>query len=118
MRPETPAHLWDALEAAKKSQAAVLGLNRDEYLADWIRQSAVERQLEIVGEALSRVRRDDASTADRIPEIHAIIATRNVIVHRYDDVDHIRGGAMLHSDVPALIPALDSLLGEYGPSDA
>lgn len=90
MRPETPAHLWDALDAAKKTRAIVDGLNLDDYLADWIRQSAVERQLEIVGEALGRIRRDDSATAGRVPDIHAIIATRNVIIHRYDDVDHVR----------------------------
>jgi uncharacterized protein with HEPN domain len=115
MRAETPAHLWDALEAAKKSQAIIADLQLDDYLADWIRQAAVERQLEIVGEALGRVRRDDVPTADRIPEIHAIIATRNVIVHRYDDVDHVRVWAMLQHDVPALIPVLESMLKEYGP---
>lgn len=59
MRPETPAHLWDALESAKKTRAIVDGLQIDDYLADWIRQSAVERQLEIVGEALGRIRRDE-----------------------------------------------------------
>jgi len=115
MRPESPAHLWDALEAAKRTRAIVDGLNLDDYLADWIRQSAVERQLEIVGEALGRIRRDDSATAGRVPDIHAIIATRNVIIHRYDDVDHVRVWAMLHQDVPALIPALESLLDEFGP---
>lgn len=115
MRPETPAHLWDALEAARKSRAIVDGLQLDEYLADWIRQSAVERQLEIVGEALGRIRRDDPATAARVPDIRAIIATRNVIIHRYDDVDHVRVWAMLHHDVPALVVVLDSLLDEVGP---
>ena len=115
MRPETPAHLWDALQAAKKTRAIADGLHLDDYLADWIRQSAVERQLEIVGEALGRIRRDDAVTVGRIPDIRAIIATRNVIIHRYDDVDHVRVWAMVHQDVPVLIPVLESLLDEFGP---
>jgi len=115
MQPETPAHLWDALEAAQKTQAIVEGLHLDDYLADWIRQSAVERQLEIVGEALGRIRRDDSVTAGRVPDIRAIIATRNIIIHRYDDVDHVRVWAMLHQDVPTLIPVLESLLDELGP---
>lgn len=115
MRPETPAHLWDALEAAKKAQAVVDALSLDGYLVDWMRQSAVERQLEIVGEALARIRRDDAATAERIPDLHAVIAARNVIIHRYDTVDHVRVWAMLHHDVPALIPVLRALLAEFGP---
>lgn len=115
MRPETPAHLWDALEAAKKTQAIIDGLRLDDYVVDWIRQSAVERQLEIVGEALGRIRRDDLATAERIPDIHSVIATRNVIIHRYDDVDHVRVWAMLHQDIPVLIRVLQSLLDEFGP---
>lgn len=112
MQPETPAHLWDALEAANRVGAAVAGLTLQGYLDDWIRQSAVERQLEIVGEALGRIRRKDPRTAERIPEINAIIATRNVIVHRYDNVDHVRVWALAGRDLPPLIAVLESLLGE------
>lgn len=112
MQPKTPAHLWDALDAASKSLAAVTDLGREEYLNDWIRRAAVERQIEIIGEALNRVRRDDAATADRIPDIYAIIATRNVIIHRYADVDHERVWAMLSDDIPVLIATLSSLLDE------
>ena len=65
-----------------------------------IRQAAAERQLEIVGEALNRVRRIDVDAAVRIPEIDAVIATRNVIIHQYDDVDHIRVWAMINADLP------------------
>ena len=115
MRPETPAHVWDALQASKRTQAIIDCLALDDYLADWIRQSAVERQREIVGEALVRIRRDDSETSARIPDIHAIIATRNVIIHRYDDVDHVRVWAMLQHDIPRLIPTLESLLEEFGP---
>jgi len=115
MRHDTPAHLWDAQEAAKKAQAIITGLTRDEYLADWIRQAAAERQLEIIGEALNRIRRSDPRIADQIPEVHAIIATRNIIVHRYDDVDHVRVWVMLNHDVPPLLQALASLLKEAGP---
>lgn len=118
MRPETPAHLWDAVEAAKRLRVLTTGVTRAEYLADWIRQAAAERQVEIIGEALNRVRRVDPVTAARVPQLHAIIATRNVITHQYDDVDHVRVWAMLKSDVPALIPELDALLAEYGPPSA
>ena len=112
MRPEAPAHLWDALEAGRKSRSLVVELGRADYLGDWIRQAAAERQLEIIGEALNRIRRDDPATAERVPSIHAIIATRNIIVHRYDTVDHERVWAMIESDVPVLIQVLEALLAE------
>lgn len=82
MQPETPAHLWDALEAAKRASDAKAGLSQADYLADWLRKAAVERQLEIIGEALNRIRQTDETVSGRIPDLHAIIATPNVIVHR------------------------------------
>ncbi|MFN8047595.1 MAG: HepT-like ribonuclease domain-containing protein [Ancrocorticia sp.] len=112
MKADIAAYLWDATTAATKARSIAEDLTRSEYLDDWIRQSAVERQLEIIGEALNRVRKSDSETARRIPHINAIIATRNVIVHRYDDVDHIRVWAMLEDDIPLLIPILEALLAE------
>lgn len=112
MRSETPAHLWDAIEAAKRARAAVDGLSAQEYLDDWIRQSAVERQIEVLGEALNRIRKSDHETSERIPDLRAIVATRNLIVHQYDDVDHVRVLAMLNDDLPSLLPVLEGLLGE------
>lgn len=52
MLPENSAYLWDALNAARKAQLIVADTSRETYLADWMRQAAAERQLEIIGEAL------------------------------------------------------------------
>ncbi|WP_425339305.1 HepT-like ribonuclease domain-containing protein [Brevibacterium marinum] len=61
--------------------------NRSAFSADWILQSAVERNIEIIGEALNRLRRTDAEVAARIPHLQEAIATRNVIAHQYANVD-------------------------------
>lgn len=117
MQPRTPAHLWDALQAAKKAEQLVAApMTTDQYLQDWIRQAAAERQLEIIGEALNRIRKHDLPTAERIPDLHAVIATRNIIAHRYDVVDHLRVWKLLREDIPALIVAISTLLGEFGPA--
>jgi len=55
MLPENFAYLWDALNAARKAQLIVADTSRETYLADWMRQAAAERQLEIIGEALGRI---------------------------------------------------------------
>ena len=49
------------------------------YAADELRRSAVERQLEIVGEARKNVRNADQETAERIPDIFRIIGLRNIL---------------------------------------
>ncbi|NUU07559.1 HepT-like ribonuclease domain-containing protein [Leifsonia sp. C5G2] len=78
MLRESPAFLWDAREAAMKAASVAEGRERESYLADWVLQAAVERQLEILGEALKNLRSADPATASRVPDVHAIIATRNI----------------------------------------
>ena len=45
------AYLWDMLEAARAGARFVGNRSRDEYLADELLQAAVERKIEIIGEA-------------------------------------------------------------------
>lgn len=112
MLHESPAFLWDAREAATKAASVALGREQTEYLGDWVLQAAVERQLEILGEALKNLRSADAETAARIPDVHAIIATRNILVHAYAQVDQRRVWEILTDDLPLLIPVLAGLLTE------
>lgn len=115
MQPDAPAHLWDALDAARFAHSIFETSNRSAFSADWILQSAVERKIEIIGEALNRLRRTDAEVAARIPHLQEAIATRNVIAHQYANVDYERVWDMLEADVPDLIVVLESLLTEFGP---
>jgi hypothetical protein len=64
----------------------------------------------ILGEALKNLRSADAETAARIPNVHAIIATRNILVHAYAQVDQRRVWEILIDDLPELIPVLEGLL--------
>lgn len=50
-------------------------------------RSAVERQFGIIGEALSRLARDDGDVAAAIPDHGTIVAFRNILIHGYATVD-------------------------------
>lgn len=112
MRPEAAAFLWDVRNAADRISAFIGGLTQDEYLADELRRSAVERQLEIIGEALNNLRRVDADTATLIPEIQRIIGLRNVLAHGYAVVDDTVVWVAATSRVPELRDLIDRLLAE------
>ena len=51
-------------------------------------QSAVERQLEVLGEALTVLRRIDPVVASTIPDLNRAVVLRNVLIHGYATVDH------------------------------
>ncbi|MFE2655967.1 DUF86 domain-containing protein [Brevibacterium sp. NPDC059310] len=115
MPPEIGAYLWDALEAAEFAQSIAEKSSRREFSDDWILQAAAERKLEILGEALNRIRQTDLPTALRIPSVNEIIATRHVIAHGYATVDSERVWRMIRDDLPQLIVSLRNLLEEFGP---
>jgi uncharacterized protein with HEPN domain len=108
MRPEAGASLWDAAEAARHVHEFAKGKTEAEFRSDLVIRSAIERQLEILGEALNRLRRDDPDTAARVPDIDKIIGMRNIIAHEYGEVDD----EIVWRAATTRIPALTPLLGE------
>ncbi|WP_164719352.1 HepT-like ribonuclease domain-containing protein [Actinomyces viscosus] len=87
-------------------------MSEEEYLSNLMLSSAVERQIEILGEALNRVRRSDQHAADKIPDLHQIIGMRNIIAHEYGSVDGRIVWAAAKTRVPSLETVLMRLLNE------
>jgi uncharacterized protein with HEPN domain len=79
---------------------------------DVVLRSAVERQFEIVGEALSQLARLDKSMAERIPEHRAVIAFRTLLIHGYAVIDRARVWRIVQDDLPRLRAALNELLAD------
>ncbi|MDR7302616.1 uncharacterized protein with HEPN domain [Haloactinomyces albus] len=75
-------------------------------------RSAVERQFEIIGEALNQVSKVDAALAARVPELGRIVAFRNILVHGYATVDGALVWQVLNDKLPALDDALRQLLDQ------
>jgi uncharacterized protein with HEPN domain len=74
-------HLWDAWRAAERVSRFTAGKSSEDYRADEVLRSAVERQLVIVGEALAALRRADPALAAEIPELPRAVAFRSILVH-------------------------------------
>lgn len=64
-----------------------------DYERDRQFRRAVEREFEIIGEALNRLAQADPTTTARIQDLARIVGFRNRIVHGYDAVDDAAVGA-------------------------
>ena len=104
--------LWDANDAIATLATFVSGRNLDAYLADPMLQSAVERKLAIVGEALAAARKIDPELTSAIPEMPQIIAFRNVLIHQYGDVDGETVWVIATTDAPVLGERITALIGQ------
>lgn len=73
-------------------------------------RSAVERQFEIVGEALNRLSRTDPAVADQIEDLPRIVAFRNVLIHGYATIDDAIVWEVATTRLSGLIELLTDLL--------
>lgn len=112
---EAAAFLWDAQRAADRVSRFVAGRGFDDYCADDMLYSAVERQFEIIGEAFAGLRRLDPALAAQLPDLPQIIAFRKVLIHAYATIDHRIVWSVIQDDLPRLRAALTQLLGDAPP---
>ena len=111
MQPEARKYLHDIQGACRKLSAFTNGRSLADYLTDEYFQSAVERQFEIVGEALARLHKLDATLAESIPDFRRIISFRNILIHGYATIRHDTVWGVVQSDLPVLTRCVKELLG-------
>ena len=112
MEHEARKFLWDARRAADFVTGFAEGKTFDDYVADDLLRSAVERQLQNVGEAIAQLAKLDARTAERIPGFRDIVAFRNILVHGYALLDNRLVWRAVEEDIPQLRAAVERLLAE------
>lgn len=115
MRPETETVglIWDALQFARNAQVAVGDTPLETYLEGGPVTWATERQMELIGEALGKVRRTAPDLAERIPNVHKIIGMRNILIHGYLIVSGRIVWLAATQQVAELIPVLEAILAEF-----
>ncbi len=112
MRLEAKKYLYDIQQAADLLAAFTAGKAFADYEADAMLRAAVERQFEIIGEALAQLARLDEGLAARIGEHRRIIAFRNILIHGYADVDDRLVWDIIETRLPALRREVTALLEE------
>ncbi len=110
MHPRSPKLLEDIREAAAFIGEVAKGKSLADYGADRLLRQAIERNFEIIGEAIKRRAQHDAETAARIRDYRQIVAFRNVLIHGYDLVDHALVWSTIESQIPILLGDVEALL--------
>ena len=60
----------------------------DDYERNLMLRSAVERQFEILGEALNQASSLDETVIEAVPDLRKVVGLRNRLIHGYDAVDN------------------------------
>ncbi|MFY9315885.1 MAG: HepT-like ribonuclease domain-containing protein [Burkholderiales bacterium] len=104
------ALLLDMLAYAGEARWVLGSRSYETFLKDRLRVLALERALEVVGEAARNVSPErKAATAD-IPW-NLIAGQRNVLAHQYGKIDHFQVFRTASEDIPRLIEVLRRILG-------
>ena len=114
MERDPRAYLWDARESADAIAEFVSGRTLDDYLADRMLRAAVERQFEIIGEALRQLEKTAPDLARELPELRQIVAFRNILIHGYTAIDDRTVWRTVQESLPALRARLAALLDRIG----
>lgn len=112
MRLEARKYLSDIQTACERIARFTQGKRFEDYLADEMLRSAVERQFGIAGEALSRLAKDSPDVAARIPDHVKIVGFRNILVHGYAAVDDRIVWGVIELHLAALRNEVNRLLAD------
>ena len=104
-------YLYDIKESID-SIDEYLGDKRDffEYKRNKLLRRGVERELEIIGEAINRILEIDPDI--EISEARRIVDLRNWVIHGYDKVDDTIIWGIISRDLPQLKKQVDKLLAK------
>lgn len=119
MQPEErdPASLWDMLDAARGVVRILGSRSLAEFTGeDEVVRLAVERKLEVLGEAARRVSESLRRAHPEIPW-KEIVGLRNVISHQYEKVDPAEIFRIVREEIPGLIAQIEPLIPPLPPED-
>ena len=109
MLPRIEKYLYDIKESINSIEE-YLEDNRDffEYQKNKLLRRGIERELEIIGEAINRLLKIKSDI--EISEARRIVDLRNWVIHGYDKVDDVIIWGIISKDIPKLKKQVDKLL--------
>lgn len=84
----------------------------EKYQQNKLLKRAIEREFEIIGEAMNRILKCDESFKDKIEDAINIIGLRNQVIHAYDNISDESIWAIIINHLPRLKEDINKLLKE------
>jgi len=112
MERKSPKLLEDIRDAAAFVRQVTETKHLDDYRGDRLLRQAVERNFEIIGEAVGRLAKIDPDTAARIGQHTEIISFRNLLIHGYDLINDAQVWDVIRLNLPTLEIEVSALLAE------
>ena len=110
MRLESRKYLFDIQQAVKLLKEFTSGKTLSDYEADAMLRAAVEREFEIIGDAMAQLAKVDKTVVTRISKYQRIIAFRNILIHGYADVDDKLVWDVVETNLSTLSDEIEVLL--------
>jgi uncharacterized protein with HEPN domain len=101
----------DMLDSARAAVEMCRGMTYDQFESDRKTRRAVEREIEIIGEAANKVSEATRAASADVPW-RKIIAQRHVLAHEYGEIQDELIWKLVQARLPDLIQMLEPLLGE------
>ena len=109
MSPEEKVRLTHIVEAATLIASYINGVSKDAFLRNPMRQDAVMRRIQIIGEAVRHLSHEVVASIPDFPAKEAR-GMRNVLVHNYEGVNLDRLLETAVQDIPAIRNAVEKYL--------
>jgi uncharacterized protein with HEPN domain len=110
MPPDILKLLLHMRSAAGGIATFVAGRTPSDFKSDLMLKPPVEREFEMIGEAMDRPAQADLATVEKSSEYRRIIGFGNVLIHGYDTVNDEVTRQFIQDKLPVLISELDTLI--------
>jgi uncharacterized protein with HEPN domain len=111
---QTRAQLEHVLTAGQLILDLTKGINEHRLWADKTGRSAVERQFEVIAEAMHRIRFLDSSVFREIHDADTVIRLGDAIRRNFDYIDYGILWRATRQELPAMLKEVAQLLGKHG----
>ena len=111
MRDDDRVRLRHLMDAAREAMSFVVGKTRSDLDRERLLALALVREIEIVGEAASRLSSEATASLPSVPWPE-VISMRNRLIHAYFDVDLDVVWATVTEDLPSLVETIETVVAD------